>query len=74
MQQALAKAKREQQQQYDAALSDAKTEINNEAQANLDRTVSALNQEWSKTRNLLIGITTGAVVIGITALIVAILT
>ena len=63
----------EQQQQYDAACDSAKTAINYEAQASLDRAAATLNQEWRKTRNILIGITAGSGAIAIAAIIVSIL-
>ena len=64
---------KQQQQQYDAALDSAKTAINNEAEANLGRAVATLNQEWRKTRNILIGITAASGAIAIAAIIVGIL-
>ena len=70
---ALEAAKQEQQQLHDTALDAAKTAINNEAQANLDRAVETLNQEWRKTRNILIGITAASGVIAVAAIIVGIL-
>ena len=73
MQQALADNSREQQQQYDSALEAAKTEVERKVQDDLNRVVASMDQKWRKTRNLLIGITTGAVAIGICALIVGIL-
>ena len=73
MQQALDDARREQHQNYEAALATAKTDINNEAQANLDQAMVTLNLEWRKTRNLVTAITTGAIAIGLAALIIGIL-
>ena len=70
---ALEAAKQEQQQLHDAALEAAKTAINDEAQANLDRAVTTLDQEWRKTRNILIGITAASGAIAIAAIIVGIL-
>ena len=70
---ALAKAREEQQRHYDAALDSAKTAINNQAKANLDRAAAALNQEWRKTRNILIGITAASGATTIAAIIVGIL-
>ena len=70
---ALEAAKQEQQQLHDAALETAKTAINDEAQANLDRAVTTLDQEWRKTRNILIGITAASGTIAIAAIIVGIL-
>ena len=67
-------AKQEQQQLHDVALDTAKTAINNEAQANLDRAVTTLNQEWRKTRNILIGITVASGAMAVAAIIVAIVT
>ena len=74
---ALAEAREEQQKHYNAALEASKQELQQQydaAQTNLDRAVTTLNQEWRKTRNILIGITTAAGAIAITAIIVAILT
>lgn len=74
---ALAEAREEQQKHYNAALEASKQELQQQydvAQSNLDRAVTTLNQEWRKTRNILIGITTAAGTIAITAIIVAILT
>ena len=74
---ALAEAREEQQKHYNAALEASKQEMQQQydaAQTNLDRAVTTLNQEWRKTRNILIGITTAAGAIAITAIIVAILT
>ena len=71
---ALEASKQELQQQYDAALDAARTAITDEAQTNLERAVTTLNQEWRKTRNLLIGITTASGAIAVAAMIVAILT
>ncbi len=70
---ALEAAKQEQQQLHDAALEAAKTAINDEAQANLDRAVTTLDQEWRKTRNILIGITAASGAIAVAAIIVGIL-
>ena len=70
---ALEAAKQEQQQLHDAALETAKTAINDEAQANLDRTVATLDQEWRRTRNILIGITAASGAIAVAAIIVGIL-
>ena len=74
---ALAEAREEQQKHYNAALEASKLELQKQydaAQTNLDRAVTTLNQEWRKTRNILIGMTTAAGAIAITAIIVAILT
>ena len=74
---ALAEAREEQQKHYNAALEASKQELQKQydaAQTNLDRAVTTLNQEWRKTRNILIGMTTAAGAIAITAIIVAILT
>ncbi len=70
---ALEAAKQEQQQLHDTALDAAKTAINNEAQANLDRAVETLNQEWRKTRNILISITAASGAVAVAAIIVGIL-
>ena len=71
---ALEVANRDQKKQYDEALDAARTAINEEAQVNLDRAVTTLDQEWRKTRNLLIGITAASSAIAVAAIIVAILT
>ena len=66
-------AKRGQQHQYDAALDMAKTAINKEAQVNLERAVATMNQEWRKTRNILISITAASSAIAVSAIIVGVL-
>ena len=71
---ALEATRRELQQQYDASLETAKTAINTEAQSNLDRTVSTLDQEWKKTRNILVGIAAASGIVAVASIIVAILT
>ena len=71
---ALEVANQDQKKQYDEALDAARTAINEEAQVNLDRAVTTLDQEWRKTRNLLIGITAASSAIAVAAIIVAILT
>ena len=55
------------------ALDAAKTAINDEAQANLERAVTTLDEEWRKTRNILIGITAASGVIAVAAAIVGVL-
>ena len=70
---ALEAAKQEQQQLHDTALNAARTNINDEAQANLDRAVATLNQEWRRTRNILIGITAGSGAIAIASIVAGIL-
>jgi DNA-binding helix-hairpin-helix protein with protein kinase domain len=73
---ALAEAREEQRQFYEAALEADKQEQQQQydaAQANLDRAVTTLNQEWRKTRNLLIGITAASGAIATAAIILAIL-
>ena len=60
-------------ERYDAALDAAKTAVNDEAQANLERAVTTLDREWRKTRNMLIGITAASGVIAVAAVIVGIL-
>ena len=73
---ALAEAREEQQRHYDAALEAAKQELQQQydaAQANLDQVVTTLNQEWRKTRNILIGITAASGAIAVAAIIVGIL-
>lgn len=70
---ALEAAKQEQQQLHDAALDAAKTAINDEAQTNLERAVTTLDQEWRKTRNILIGITAASGAIAVAAIIIGIL-
>ena len=70
---ALEAAKQEQQQLHDTALDAAKTAINDEARTNLERAVTTLEQEWRKTRNILIGITAASGAIAIAAIIVGIL-
>ena len=70
---ALETAKQEQQQLHDASLQAAETAIGNEAQTNLDRAVTTLNQKWRKTRNILIGITAASGAIAVAAIIVGIL-
>ena len=74
---ALAEAREEQQRHYDAALEAAKQELQQEydaARANFDRVVTTLNQEWRKTRSVLIGITIASAAIAVAVIIVAILT
>lgn len=74
---ALAEARKEQQRHYDAALEVANRELQqqyDEAQANFDRVVTSLNQEWRRTRNVLIGITIASVAVAVVAIVVAILT
>ena len=71
---ALEVAKQEQQQLHDTALEAAKTAITDEAHTNLDRAVATLNQEWRKTRNILIGITAASGAIAVAAIVVVILT
>ena len=66
-------AKEQHREQYDEALGVAKTDIESEARANLDHTVSTLNQEWRRTRNVLVGISAAAVTIAIVAIVAGIL-
>ena len=73
---ALAGAREEQRQFYEAALEAAKQEQQQQydaAQANLNRAMTTLNQEWRKTRNILIGITAASGAIAVAAVIVGIL-
>ena len=72
--QALAGAREEQQQHYEAALDAAKKESAEQFQASLDQTLASLRQETQKTRNLLVVVSSGAVVVGIAALIVGLMT
>ncbi len=66
---ALETAQQKQQQQYDAA----KTAIESEARANLEQAASTLNEEWRKTRNVLVGISAAAVAIATIAIVAVIL-
>ena len=70
---ALDAAKKEHREQYDESLDMAKTAIEDDARANLDRTLSTLNREWHKTRNVLVGISAAAVVIAIIAIVAGVL-
>lgn len=68
--QALTEAGEEQRQQYETALYGAKAELNESTQQKLDQTLAAIRHESRRTRNLLIGITSGAVIIAVAALVV----
>ncbi len=57
--QALAGAREEQRQQYEAALDAAKTELNEQAQASLNQALITLQKESRRTRNLPIIIALG---------------
>ena len=70
---ALDAAKKEHREQYDESLDTAKTAIESEARTNLDRTLSTLNREWHKTRNVLVGISAAAVAIAIIAIVAGVL-
>ena len=70
---ALEAARKEQREEYNKALDAAKTAIEGEARANLGHAVSTLNQEWRKTRNILVGISVTAVAIAILAFVAGVL-
>ncbi len=61
-------------QQLQAVMAAHETGLNEQAQVNLNQGLATLREESRKVRNLLIGITSGAGAIGITTLIVGILT
>ena len=71
---ALARARQEQQHQYEADLDAAKRELSEQAQASVDQALATLRQESQKTRRVLVGIAFAAVAIGVAALIVGLLT
>ena len=60
-------------EQLQTAMGAYKTELNEQSQASLNQGLATLKEESRKIRNLLIGITSGAGVIGIATLIVGIL-
>ena len=60
-------------EQLQTAMAAHKTELNDQAHASLNQGLSTLQEESRKMRNLLIGITAVAGVIGIATLIVGIL-
>ena len=72
--QALAGAREELQQHYEAALDAAKKESAEQFRASLDQTLASLRQETRKMRNLLVVVSSGAVVVGIAALVVSLMT
>lgn len=72
--QALAGAREEQQRHNEAALDAAKRELAEQFQASLVQTSASLRQETRKARNMLIITASGAVVVGIAALIVSLIT
>ena len=72
--QALAGAREEQQRHYEAALDAAKKESAEQFQANLDQTLASLRQETRKMRNILVVVASGAVAVGVVALIVSLIT
>ena len=72
--QALAGAREEQQQHNEAALDAAKRELAEQFQASLVQTSASLRQEIRKARNMLIITASGAVVVGIAALVVSLIT
>ncbi len=72
--QALAGAREEQQQHNEAALDAAKRELAEQFQASLVQTSATLRQETRKARNMLIITASGAVVVGIAALVVSLIT
>ena len=72
--QAIAGAREEQQRLYEAALDAAKKESAEQFQASLDRTLASFRQETQKMRKLLVTASSSAVVVGIAALIVSLIT
>ena len=56
------------------AMTAHKTELNEQAQASLNRGLATLGEESHRTRNMLIVIASGAWIIGVTALVVSLLT
>ena len=75
--QAAAEAREEQQRQYAAALDVARRELVEQVQARLDQAIAALQDEPIRVRSMLlmlVSIAAAAVVISITALIVALAT
>ena len=72
--QAIAGAREEQRQQHEAALAAAKKELAEQFQASLDQTLAPLRQETRKMRNMLVVIASGAGVVGVAALIVSLIT
>ena len=71
---ALAEAREEQRQQHEAALDAAKKELAEQFQASLDQTVASMRRETQKMRNILVAIASGVGVVGVAALIVALIT
>ena len=67
-------ARNEQSQQYETRLAEVRAEVSEQVDQNVNQGLATLQQQARQTRNLVLGVATGATAISIASVIIAILT